>query len=124
MDNEQKDELSPARLEAFDDAAGDVASLIYAKYCDLGLSAVEREVFLSEMHQRLADILQYRDGEKITNKAKGEYESLVASEEEYDKWSDESVVKNQPDYDPKTRSLKHPRAIGGSPTGLSPLEED
>ncbi len=36
MDNEQKDELSPARLEAFDDAAGDVASLIYASTATSG----------------------------------------------------------------------------------------
>lgn len=82
-----------------DDAAGDVASSIYGHYCNLGLSAVEREVFISEVFQRLADILEHRDGEKIHNKASDRYKDLVADEQEYDAWTDDQIEEMKEDVE-------------------------
>lgn len=108
-------------LEAFDDAASDVASSIYGHYCNLGLSDVEREVFLSEVHLRLANILQQRDGKD--GKATGVVADRLMDDEEYDDWTEEQVVKGQPDYDSETRTLDKPRAIGGKPLGLGKVPE-
>jgi hypothetical protein len=112
------DDVKP---EAFDDAASDVASTIFGHYTNFGLSDVEREVFLSEVHLRLADILQQQDGED--SKAEGPIADRLMQDDEYDEWSEEQVVKGQPDYDPKTRSLKNPRAIEGKPLGLGKVPE-